>query len=76
MEEIIITGLLSKISDQYVITTDEGIEYILSAILPWEAVSADYGSEEFASHLGKRLTVRGLSDGSTIYRAIISEIIS
>jgi len=71
MEEIIVVGLLSKILNQYVITTDEEVEYKLSAILPWEAVSADYGTEEFELHLGKHLTVKGLSDGYTIYRASV-----
>jgi len=74
MDEIVVVGLLSKILHQYVVTTDDGVEYKLSTNLPREAVSADYVSEEFALHLGKRLTVKGISDGSTIYRAIISEI--
>ncbi|MFW9955707.1 MAG: hypothetical protein ACFFD3_14250 [Candidatus Thorarchaeota archaeon] len=73
MDEIIVVGIISRILNEYAVTTDEGVEYKLSAILPWEAVSPEYGSEEFAMHLGKRLTVQGLSDGSTIYRASILE---
>jgi hypothetical protein len=73
MKEISVTGLVSKILDQYVITTDDGIEYKLSAIMPWEAVPPDFGSGDFALHLGKRMTATGSTDGHTIWRAMLSE---
>jgi hypothetical protein len=73
MKEITVTGLVSKILDQYVITTDDGTEYILSAILPWESVAPDFGSGDFALHLGKRMTATGSVDGYTIWRAALSE---
>ena len=72
MKEISVTGLVSNILDQYVITTDDGTEYKLSAILPWEAVAADFGSGDFALHLGKRMTAIGTTDGYTIWRATLS----
>jgi hypothetical protein len=75
LKEISITGIVSKIVDQYVITTDDGTEYKLSAIMPWEAVAAEFGSGDFALHLGKRVTATGATDGHTIWRAILSEII-
>lgn len=74
MEEISVTGIVSKILDQYVITTDEGTEYKLSAIMPWEAVEADFGSGDFALHLGKRMTATGSTDGDTIWGATLSEL--
>ena len=73
MKEISVTGIVSKILDQYVITTDDGTEYRLSVILPWEAVAADFGSGDFALHLGKRMTATGSVDGNTIWRAMLSE---
>ena len=73
MKEISVTGIVSKILDQYVITTDDGTEYKLSAIMPWEAVPPDFGSGDFALHLGKRMTATGTTDGHTIWRAMLSE---
>ncbi len=64
-------GLISKILNRYVVTIDDGMEYELSAIQPWEAVSADYGSGEFAANLGKRMQVSGQTDGSTIWGATL-----
>lgn len=73
MKEISVTGIVSKVLDQYLITTDDGSEYWLSAIMPWEAVSTDFGSGDFALHLGKRMTATGSSDGHTIWGARLSE---
>ncbi len=72
MKEVSVTGIVSQILDQYVITTDDGTEYKLSAIMPWEAVAADFGSGEFAIHLGKKMTATGITDGNTIWRAKLS----
>ncbi|MGY5855993.1 MAG: hypothetical protein RTS72_05285 [Candidatus Thorarchaeota archaeon] len=73
MKDITITGLVSMALEQYIITTDDGTEYKLSAILPWEAVSPDFGSGDFALHLGKRMTATGSTDGETIWGAMLSE---
>ncbi len=48
---------------------DNGTEYKLSAIMPWEAVSPDFDSGKFAAVLGKRVTVSGVTDGTTIWGA-------
>jgi hypothetical protein len=69
MKSILVTGLVSRIMNRYVITADDGTQYELSAIFPYEAVSADYGSGIFAANLGKRMTASGLTDGHTIWRA-------
>jgi hypothetical protein len=73
MKEVSVTGIVSKITDQYVITTDDGTEYKLSAIMPWEAVAADFGTGDFSLHLGKKMTATGTTDGHTIWRAVLSE---
>ncbi len=73
MKEIIITGLVSRILDKYVITSDDGTEYELSAIMPWEAVSPDFGSGDYAIHLGKRMVASGMTDGHTIWKASLTE---
>ncbi len=72
LREIEVVGTISMVLDRYVVTTDDGKEYGLSAIMPWTSVSADYGTEEFARHLGKRVRVTGQTDGSTIYGAQVS----
>ena len=73
MEEISVVGLISQILGKYVVTTDDGTQYELSAILPWEAVAPDYGTGEFAPSLGKRVEVTGLTDGGTIWGARINQ---
>jgi hypothetical protein len=69
MKDLSVTGLISRIMNRYVITADDGTQYELSAISPWEAVSVDYGSGVFAANLGKRMTASGLTDGHTIWKA-------
>jgi len=71
-KEIEIIGLISKVLDQYIITTDNGTEYSLSAISPWESVSPDYNSGQYADHLGHRMIASGKTDGSTIWGASLA----
>ncbi|MHA2356562.1 MAG: hypothetical protein ACXADC_15405 [Candidatus Thorarchaeota archaeon] len=73
LKDITVTGLMSKILDYYMITKDDGTDYKLSAIMPWEAVSPDFDSGKFAVVLGKRVTVSGSSDGDTIWGAKVVE---
>ncbi|MFX1543685.1 MAG: hypothetical protein ACFFCR_11835 [Promethearchaeota archaeon] len=73
LKEITVTGLMSKIFDSYTVTMDDGTEYKLSAIMPWEAVSAGFDSGKFAVVLGKRVSVSGMTDGDTIWGAEIAE---
>ncbi|MFW9843018.1 MAG: hypothetical protein ACFFEV_00400 [Candidatus Thorarchaeota archaeon] len=73
MKEITLTGLVSRILDKYVITADDGTEYELSAIMPWEAVSADFGSCDYAIHLSKRVVASGMTDGHTVWKSSLTE---
>jgi hypothetical protein len=73
MDEITVTGIVSKVMNEYIITTDDGTEFKLSAIMPWEAVSPDFGSGDFALHLGKRMNASGSRDGQTIWGASLSK---
>ena len=69
MDDITVSGIISESLNEYLLTTDDGTEYKLSAILPWEAVPADFGSSGFAARLGERVTISGVTDGDTIWRA-------
>ena len=69
MEEITVAGVISEDLNEYKLTTDDGTEYKLSAILPWEALPADFGSSGFAARLGERVRISGVTDGNTIWRA-------
>jgi hypothetical protein len=69
LEDITVSGRIAEYLNEYVLTTDGGTEYKLSAILPWEAVPADFGSGRFAVKLGERVTISGVTDGTTIWRA-------
>ncbi|MGY5874124.1 MAG: hypothetical protein RTU30_00120 [Candidatus Thorarchaeota archaeon] len=73
LNEITVVGLISKIMDEFVVTADDGTEYKLSAIMPYESVPPEHGSHIFAKCLGTRCKVSGLCDGHTIWRAYISE---
>ncbi|NHJ14118.1 MAG: hypothetical protein EAX95_10610 [Candidatus Thorarchaeota archaeon] len=71
LNDITVSGIVSRIYGQYVITADDGTEYRLSAIMPYEAMSTDFDSGRFALVLGKRVTASGVTDGATIWRAHI-----
>ena len=73
LRSVSVEGLISRIHDEYVITTDSGIQYRLSAIMPYEAVSPDFDSGRFALALGKKVTVAGVTDGDTIWGARIMD---
>jgi len=68
MKDVLVTGLISRIMNHYVITADDGSQYEISAIYPWEAVAADHGSGIFAQNLGRRMTATGVTDGHTIWK--------
>ena len=72
LKEIKAEGVVTRESNQYVITTDNGTKFNLSAIMPWESVAADYGTDVFASHFGKRVIAVGMTDGHTIWKVHIS----
>ncbi|MHA2261589.1 MAG: hypothetical protein ACXAEN_04275 [Candidatus Thorarchaeota archaeon] len=74
LKDITVAGLISKVLDRYVVTTDDGIEYELSAIMPWEAVAPAHGTHVFAQNLGKKMKVSGQADGYTIYGASLTAI--
>jgi hypothetical protein len=69
LEEIKVEGIVSREGNQYILTTDDGKRYELLVIMPWEAVSPDYGTEDFALHLGKRMVATGMTDGNAIWKA-------
>ncbi len=74
LKDIAVAGLISRILDRYVVTTDDGTEYELSAIMPREAVAPDHGTHIFAQSLGKKMKVSGQADGYTIYGASLTPI--
>ncbi|MCK5238709.1 MAG: hypothetical protein KAR33_04120 [Candidatus Thorarchaeota archaeon] len=73
LKDIEVTGLISKVLNRYVVITKEGVEYELSAIMPWEAVSPDFDSGQFAKELGHTMIASGKTDGSTIWGATLSK---
>jgi len=74
LNDIEVEGLISKVLNRYVVITKDGTEYELSAIMPWEAVSPDFDSGQFAQSLGQQMAVTGRTDGSTIWGAHLSSI--
>lgn len=71
LQEIDVTGTVSLVSNRYVIDTSEGKRYRLAAIMPYQAVSVDYGTGVFADYVGKLVRAVGVTDGGTIWRATL-----
>ena len=69
LQEIDVVGTVSLVINRYVIETNEGKRYRLAAIMPYQAVSVDYGTGAFADYVGKQARAVGLTDGGTIWRA-------
>ncbi|NHI84045.1 MAG: hypothetical protein EAX81_07065 [Candidatus Thorarchaeota archaeon] len=53
LKNICAVGVISKIPDEYVITTEDGTRYRLSAIMPYEAVSPDFDRGGLLRHLAE-----------------------
>ena len=73
LKEIEVEGIVSQLGSQYFLTTDDGDQYELSAILPWESVAPDYRTGIYAQYIGKRVIATGLTKGHTIWNAHLIE---
>ncbi|MBK5114122.1 MAG: hypothetical protein KGD59_12195 [Candidatus Heimdallarchaeota archaeon] len=71
MEEIEITGVVSKKMNEYILTTDDGKEYKLFAINPWESVPTDFGTAKFEEFVGETVKVFGRLSGEEIWNALV-----
>lgn len=71
MEEIELTGVVSKKFNEYILTTDEGKEYKLFAINPWESVPIDFDTAKFEEFIGESIKVYGRLSGSEIWNALV-----
>lgn len=71
MEEIELTGVVSKKLNEYILTTEEGKEYKLFAISPWESVPTDFGTAKFEEFIGESVKVNGRLSGSEIWNALV-----
>ncbi len=73
-QEIDVIGTVSLELNRYVIETVEGKRYRLAAIMPYQAVSVDYGTGVFAEYVGKQARAMGVTDGGTIWRASLMPV--
>jgi hypothetical protein len=71
MEETELTGVISKKFNKYILTTDEGKEYKLFAISPWESVPTDFDTAKFEQFIGDTVKVYGRLSGSEIWNALV-----
>jgi hypothetical protein len=74
LKEIKVEGIISQSGSKYKITTDDGTQYELSAIMLWESVAPDYGTGVFAQYIGKRAIATGLTEGYTIWKAQLIDV--
>jgi hypothetical protein len=71
MEDKELIGTISKQSNQYYLTTDDGEKYQIYAINPWESVPVDFDTGKFAGFEGKKVRVAGRVKGMEIWNALI-----
>ena len=74
LKEIRVEGIVSQLGGQYIITTDDGTQYKLSAILTWGSVAQDYGTGVFVKYIGKQAVAIGLTEGHTIWKAQLLDV--
>ncbi len=74
LEEVVVTGTLTTSADQFLLHSNNGKVYRISAIKLYAAVSPEYGSEKYRPFVGLRVRVHGLSDGTTIWNASVEAI--
>lgn len=71
MEEVEKKGVVSKKMEKYILTTEEGEEFTLYAINPWESVPVDFDTAKFEKFIGEKVKVFGRSTGTEIWNALI-----
>ena len=71
MDEKEISGIVSRKNNEYILTADDGKEYKLFAISPWESVPPDFDSAKFAKFIGKKVKASGNFSGSEIWNALV-----
>jgi len=71
MEEIELTGIVSKEFNEYILTTEDGQKYKLFAINPWESVPIDFDTAKFEQFIGETVKVNGRVSGSEIWNALV-----
>ena len=75
MEEQELIGILTKRVNKFIVITEEGKEYRIYAINPWQAVSIDYDTGKYNDLIGKKVRVFGRFLGTEIWKATIEEIV-
>ncbi len=71
MEDVEISGVVSRKMEKYILTTEDGEEYTLYAINPWESVPVDFDTAKFEKFIGEKVKVFGRSSGTEIWNALI-----
>ncbi|MBN1330853.1 MAG: hypothetical protein JXA54_15375 [Candidatus Heimdallarchaeota archaeon] len=73
-EEKFVIGVVKEIMNKFVLVSDEGHEYKLYAINPWEAVSTDFNSNKFVPFIGKKVKATGRINNSEIWAANLIDL--
>ncbi|NHJ03551.1 MAG: hypothetical protein EAX90_01920 [Candidatus Heimdallarchaeota archaeon] len=71
MEEKEILGILSKKLNQFILTDENGKEYKIYAINPWESVPPDFDTAKFVEFIGEKVKVSGNLSNEEIWNAFI-----
>ena len=71
MEEKEIFGVVSRRNNEYILTTEDGKDYKLFAISPWESVPPEFDTAKFAEFIGEKVKVTGKFSGNEIWSALV-----
>ncbi len=74
IEEKYVIGVVKEIMNKFILVTDDGKEYKLYAINPWEAVSVDFNSSRFVPFVGKTVKATGRIQDSEIWAAHLTDL--
>jgi hypothetical protein len=69
MQDVELIGILSEKLNKYILTTDDGTEYTIYAINPWESVPPEFDTAKFNKFVGKKVKVFGRASGTEIWNA-------
>jgi len=73
-EEKIIIGIVKEKMGKYIVEAEDGTEYTLFAIKPWESVSPDHNTGKFAAFIDKKVQASGSFSGTEIWAASLIEV--
>ncbi|NHJ48203.1 MAG: hypothetical protein FK733_10490 [Asgard group archaeon] len=74
MQDVELIGMISEKMNRYILTTDDGTEYTVYAINPWESVPPEFDTAKFSKYVGEKVRVFGNASGTEIWNATMHSL--